>query len=511
MPITLTTVVGTAVIPDGTWPRLGRLEFVLTGWAKDDDTIYLPGQVDAAFSENGAFEISLQTSDDLPVNYDVMAVYWVPTTGRESRHRLGRISVPVSEEPVLLADLLSVPAPDPTVPDALAQALAAAAAAAGSAAATAADRVQTGLDRVQTAEDREAAELAAASINLRAVDDRAALAGLSSAQYEAAAVLDGLAFAPFVWDPSDRSTEIAAADPRYVAPTSDPTGASGAWFWAPPPTYPADYWQVKAYEDGAVNFEVEALNGAVNRWSAMGGTPTSGGGSYPPTLKVVGPGADISGSLVAKGEGGHIFGNALGKMLEVLAGVAGYITDRWITIRPGRTGQSYASIDAQAGLDLQAGGDTVVRILDAAGAGTAHLEISPGGTDFVKVATPLGKSLVLVGAENSGIAGLQLQHVTLLGYQWVASTVASGATVNLLPYRGVHLINPNANPIAALTIKFPASPVDGQTIRISPRATVTAVTWASLGGHTIVGAPAGLAANAPLSFIFFAGYGWQRI
>lgn len=168
MPITLTTVIGNAVIPDGTWPRLGRLEFVLTGWAKDDDTIYLPGQVDAPFDESGNFSIGLQTSDDLPVNYDVSAVYWVLTTGRESRHRLGRISVPASETPVLLADLLSVPAPDPTVPDALAQALAAAAAAAGSAAATAADRVQTGLDRGAAAASAAAAAASAAAAALYA-------------------------------------------------------------------------------------------------------------------------------------------------------------------------------------------------------------------------------------------------------------------------------------------------------------------------------------------------------
>lgn len=88
---------------------------------------------------------------------------------------------------------------------------------------------------------RDLAQAAAATINWRSVAGAAALAALSFGQYGAAHVQD-LAPVPYIWQAADYSGRIAAGDPRFVAPDSDPTGGTGAWVrawsmvnaWAPP-------------------------------------------------------------------------------------------------------------------------------------------------------------------------------------------------------------------------------------------------------------------------------------
>jgi hypothetical protein len=78
-------------------------------------------------------------------------------------------------------------------------------------------------------EARDDAVAAAASINIRQVADTTALAALDETQFLAAVTPDGRR-----WDftTGDFSAQITASDPRYVAPDSDPTGASGAWVQA---------------------------------------------------------------------------------------------------------------------------------------------------------------------------------------------------------------------------------------------------------------------------------------
>lgn len=58
------------------------------------------------------------------------------------------------------------------------------------------------------------------------VADAAAMAGLDFVQWQIAFLATG---AQYRFDPANRTAEIAAGDPRYVAPASAATGASGAW------------------------------------------------------------------------------------------------------------------------------------------------------------------------------------------------------------------------------------------------------------------------------------------
>ncbi|WP_395542699.1 hypothetical protein [Neotabrizicola sp. sgz301269] len=93
----------------------------------------------------------------------------------------------------------------------------------------------------QVEADADRAEAAADSINWRNVVSAAALSALSFTQYGAGYAHD-LAPVPYVWQDENYSARIAAGDPRYVAPTIDTSGASGAWVrawsavntWAPP-------------------------------------------------------------------------------------------------------------------------------------------------------------------------------------------------------------------------------------------------------------------------------------
>lgn len=75
---------------------------------------------------------------------------------------------------------------------------------------------------------KDAAEAAAAVLNQTSVADSTALAALSTLQYSAALMRDA-AYIPWVWDASNLSAKVSANDPRYIAPASAPTGASGAW------------------------------------------------------------------------------------------------------------------------------------------------------------------------------------------------------------------------------------------------------------------------------------------
>lgn len=67
---------------------------------------------------------------------------------------------------------------------------------------------------------------AAASINIQRVADTTALAALDETQWLATITAAGVSY---LFDSSDYSTEITDLDPRYVAPASDTSGASGAW------------------------------------------------------------------------------------------------------------------------------------------------------------------------------------------------------------------------------------------------------------------------------------------
>lgn len=82
-------------------------------------------------------------------------------------------------------------------------------------------------DPASVAVDADRAEAAAAAVKVQSIADETALAALDVSQWRAGVRQD---FGTrYDWDASNLSAKISANDPRYVAPASAPTGASGAW------------------------------------------------------------------------------------------------------------------------------------------------------------------------------------------------------------------------------------------------------------------------------------------
>lgn len=76
--------------------------------------------------------------------------------------------------------------------------------------------------------------------------------------------------------------------------------------------------------------------------------------------------------------------------------------------------------------------------------------------------------------------------------------LASGALAQVTPLTGASVLIPNkitnylitpAGTIATLTVTMPAAPINGQVVRISSSATVTALTLSGSAGQTISNAP----------------------
>lgn len=109
------------------------------------------------------------------------------------------------------------------------------------------------------------AEDAAASINTRQVVDTTALAAIDETQWAWAVTGNGT---EYLFDASDLSAEITAGDPSYVAPDSDPTGASGAWVRQGRSNQ--DEWYVEEFgQPGADN--LPQFQAAYDAASAVGG------------------------------------------------------------------------------------------------------------------------------------------------------------------------------------------------------------------------------------------------
>ncbi|MCA0947340.1 hypothetical protein LCM08_20650 [Salipiger pacificus] len=125
-----TTVTGNIFLPDGSvMPDGANIIFTLRSWDKDADldAVALPGPI-VATVEDGAISVQLirTASTDLQTTYDVGYIYRNQWTQLPVPGRLGVIAIS-GAGPVDLADILALPAPVPNVPDALAQAIAAAA------------------------------------------------------------------------------------------------------------------------------------------------------------------------------------------------------------------------------------------------------------------------------------------------------------------------------------------------------------------------------------------------
>lgn len=130
MTVYSTRVAGPVRLPDASVPPDGaKIIFTLLDWDKSDDALIMHGPVEAVVT-GGGIDVQLHrtSSGDRQSQYRVDYCYYNAAARAWVTREVGRIAT-TGPGPVELADLLSVPAPDPTLPDALAQALAAAASA----------------------------------------------------------------------------------------------------------------------------------------------------------------------------------------------------------------------------------------------------------------------------------------------------------------------------------------------------------------------------------------------
>ncbi|MGL4490510.1 MAG: hypothetical protein ACRCU5_13820 [Rhizobiaceae bacterium] len=72
------------------------------------------------------------------------------------------------------------------------------------------------------------ATAAAASVRFKSALTMAAALAIAATTYDAVFVSDASRQQNFIWDSGNKSVQIAANDARYIAPPTDPTGASGA-------------------------------------------------------------------------------------------------------------------------------------------------------------------------------------------------------------------------------------------------------------------------------------------
>lgn len=118
MALTLVTVTGTVLLPDGQVPSFGTLIFAISGWAKDAPHIFAPDPVEVAVGLDGTFSTSLQSTDEKEVLYLVALRYRRTPVSTESSLVLGHVEVG-APGPLVLANLLPVPVSSVSAAEAL--------------------------------------------------------------------------------------------------------------------------------------------------------------------------------------------------------------------------------------------------------------------------------------------------------------------------------------------------------------------------------------------------------
>lgn len=125
------------------------------------------------------------------------------------------------------------------------------------------------------------------------------------------------------------------------------------------------------------------------------------------------------------------------------------------------------------------------------------------------IVTRAGKGSALTHAEVDA-------NFTNLGYsisdnalQVATPTTGTTVTVN---NNAAALILKHTATIATLTIVLPASPANGQIVRIGTRSTVTTLTLNANTGQTRYGNPTTITATTPVAFIYEAAtLSWYRV
>lgn len=127
--------------------------------------------------------------------------------------------------------------------------------------------------------------------------------------------------------------------------------------------------------------------------------------------------------------------------------------------------------------------------------------------------TDLGVLNSLSVSGNANVGNLTVTGITdmcggtVYGVQFVPNA-ANGSSTQIYSNIGAAIIAPN-NTIASYTITMPATPMDGQTIKIAFAATITTLTHTVVGGQTLKGALTTAANTAGGEWIFYDSV-WYR-
>lgn len=190
MALSKTRVTGRLPLPDDQIWQGSYVEFHLTGVDTDKATndVLMPGPVVVALDDAGRLDASLwpNTRSAQGTNYRVTVHLMSPVTRRTVPCSLGQIVVPIvaSGATVDITDLLAMEAPLPSVPDLLAQALAAAA------------RAEANASSIDDNADKAAASAVAAATSEKNASDKATAAAASAKQAADTASSVGIVIAP---------------------------------------------------------------------------------------------------------------------------------------------------------------------------------------------------------------------------------------------------------------------------------------------------------------------------
>lgn len=127
--------------------------------------------------------------------------------------------------------------------------------------------------------------------------------------------------------------------------------------------------------------------------------------------------------------------------------------------------------------------------------------------------TDLGTLNSLSVSGNANVGNLTVTGITdmcggtVYGVQFVPNA-ANGSSTQIYSNVGVAIIAPNAT-IASYTLTMPATPMDGQTIKIAFAATITTLTHTVVGGQTLLGGLSTAANTAGGEWIFYDSV-WYR-
>lgn len=249
--------------------------------------------------------------------------------------------------------------------------------------------------------------------------------------------------------------------------------------------------------DGAVQLEVRAVDGATAYWLLEGSVGA-------PAFGPAGAAADIGASFFAKGAGSIRFFNASGYFLNLIDPGTGNFAEYPLNITPGTfdgfSGVTPLTLDSSNYWDLQCNGQTRLRI--APGTDDTHLQISNLSAGV----------LTLSPGGTAGTRVMELLSVSKVSQASVDTAAANGGSYAYPVTSGLVVLYPDGGSIAGFTLQLPASPDNGQVVKVASLGTITTLTVTSLGGHTIrASVPTTISEATPFALRYTSSIGWYKV